>query len=471
MKAIVLSARSHLGEPSLRKGSLLIAFLLACLGLTPMAQAVGPDTEGNIPGANNGEGVGVLVSRTTGVWNTGTGFEALNHLTAGNQNTATGLRALFSDTNGGFNTATGVYSLFGNTSGFFNSATGAYALAHNTTGGNNTANGYSALYFNTQGEFNTATGFAALYRNTIGNYNTAIGHLALHFNTQGEFNTAIGNAALFHNTLGNDNTANGDSALFFNTEGEVNTATGFLALYHNTTGSDNTAIGSSTLAFNTTGNENTALGIGAGNAITTANNVICIGANVAGADVSNSCFIGNIRGVTTAIGDAIPVVIDSVGQLGTMSSSKRFKKEIKPMDQMSEAILALKPVTFHYKSDKAGTPQFGLIAEEVAQVNPDLVVRDESGEVYSVRYDAVNAMLLNEFLKEHRRFQEQNRKVEQQEAAIFRLKQDLGAKIAQQAKQIEALVATVKEQATQIQKVSAQIEAGKPLPQTVLNNR
>jgi septal ring factor EnvC (AmiA/AmiB activator) len=138
---------------------------------------------------------------------------------------------------------------------------------------------------------------------------------------------------------------------------------------------------------------------------------------------------------------------------------------------MSEAILALKPVTFHYKSDKAGTPQFGLIAEEVAQVNPDLVVRDESGEVYSVRYDAVNAMLLNEFLKEHRRFQEQNRKVEQQEAAIFRLKQDLGAKIAQQAKQIEALVATVKEQATQIQKVSAQIEAGKPLPQTVLNNR
>lgn len=141
------------------------------------------------------------------------------------------------------------------------------------------------------------------------------------------------------------------------------------------------------------------------------------------------------------------------------------------MDSASESILALRPVTFNYRDDKSATPQFGLIAEEVAQINPDLVVRDEKGEIYSVRYDAVNAMLLNEFLKEHRRVEGQDRKVEQQEAALVQLKQDLGTKITQQAKQIEELVATVKEQAAQIQKVSAQTELAKPLPQTALNDR
>jgi hypothetical protein len=178
--------------------------------------------------------------------------------------------------------------------------------------------------------------------------------------------------------------------------------------------------------------------------VTTANNVICIGANVSGANVSNTCFIGNIRGVTTINANALPVVIDAANQLGTMSSSARFKKEIKPMASASEAILALNPVTFHYKSDKTGTPQFGLIAEEVAAVNPNLVVRDENGEVYTVRYDAVNAMLLNEFLKEHK-------KTEKLEAAVA------------------SLVATVNEQAAQIQRVSAQLEASKPAPQMVKN--
>src|SRR6266571_8350461 len=145
MKAIVLSAKSPIHRPSLRRDFLLILLVLVCFGLAPMAQAVGPDTDGNIPGSNNGEGIGVLVSRTTWIWNTGTGFEALKHLTAGNQNTATGLRALTNDINGGFNTATGVLSLFSNTSGFFNSATGGYSLAHNTDGNNNTANGYGVL--------------------------------------------------------------------------------------------------------------------------------------------------------------------------------------------------------------------------------------------------------------------------------------------------------------------------------------
>ncbi len=389
----------------LRGALLLIPLVLGCFGLLTRAQAVGPDTDGTIPGSNNGEGTGVLVSRTTGVWNTGTGFEALHDLTVGNQNTATGLRALFSDTNGGFNTATGVLSLFSNTSGFFNSATGAYSLANNTIGNNNTANGYGALYYNTEGDQNTATGHAALYRNTTGNFNTA----------------------------------NGCNALLNNTTGGSNTATGVNALYLNTTGVLNTAHGVGALFANTTGNSNTALGQRAGDRVTTANNVIAIGFGVSGANVSNSCFIGNIRNVATQNADAIPVLIDSAGQLGTISSSRRFKDKIKPMDQTSEAILALKPVTFHYKSDASGTPQFGLIAEEVAEVNPDLVVRDENGEIYTVRYDAVNAMLLNEFLKEHRRMQELE-------------------------KQIEKLTAG-------LQKVSDQLELSKPAPQIVVGNQ
>jgi predicted ribosome quality control (RQC) complex YloA/Tae2 family protein len=169
--------------------------------------------------------------------------------------------------------------------------------------------------------------------------------------------------------------------------------------------------------------------------------------------VNNSCFIGHIRGVTTQNADAMPVLIDSAGQLGTMSSSKRFKKAIKPMDSTSEAVLALKPVSFHYKTDNTNTPQFGLIAEEVAAVNPDLVVRDENGEIYSVRYDAVNAMLLNEFLKEHRKNEQQESKLEEQEA-----------KIARQERQIEALTAG-------LQKVSVQLELNRPAPQTVLNSQ
>ena len=162
------------------------------------------------------------------------------------------------------------------------------------------------------------------------------------------------------------------------------------------------------------------------------------------------------------MGDA--VVVDENCQLGTVASSARFKKNIKPMDKTSEAILALKPVSFQYRSDSKGTPQFGLIAEEVAKVNPDLVVRNRNGEIYSVRYEAVNAMLLNEFLKEHKAFTEEQRKVRDQEATIAQLKKDFGATIAQ-------LTARLDEQASQIQQVSAQIEASKPAPHVVENNR
>src|SRR5438552_4095293 len=228
-----------------------------------------------------------------------------------------------------------------------------------------------------------------------------------------------------------------------------NTAEGTSALFSLTTGSCNTAIGDEALFSNSTGSLNIAIGKAVGDAIITAENVICIGSNFPGANVSNSCFIGNIRGVTTTNADAIPVLIDSAGQLGTMSSSRRFKREIKPIDKASETILALKPVTFHYKSDNTNTPQFGLIAEEVAEVSPDLVVRDHSGEIYTVRYDAVNAMLLNEFLKEHR-------KVEEQQATITHLQKGFQAVSAGQQEEIQLLRAQLKEQAAQIQKVSVE---------------
>jgi len=277
------------------------------------------------------------------------------------------------------------------------------------------------------------------------NFTTAAGDHALQALTLGLGNTALGTFSLFSVTAGSFNTAVGAGALDLNT-GDSNTATGAAALLFNTTGTQNTANGTAALEFNETGNVNTA------------NNVICIGAN--GANVSNSCYIGQIFGATSASGTA--VFINSDGRLGTTTSSLRFKDDINPMNKASEAVLALKPVTFRYKKeiDSAGRSQFGLVAEEVEKVNPDLIVRDNEGKPYSVRYDQVNVMLLNEFLKAHGKLQEQ-------EATIRRLtstdaKQE--ATIAKQQKQIEALTAG-------LQKVSAQREASKPVPQVVLNNQ
>jgi hypothetical protein len=399
-----------------------------------MAQAVGPDTDGAIAGANNGEGIGVLINRTSGVWNTGTGFEALNHLTAGNQNTATGLRALFSDTNGGFNTATGVVSLFSNTSGFFNTATGAYSLANNTVASFNTANGYGALYFNTEGERNTAIGFGALFKNTTGGPNVAVGVEALNKNTQGSANNAVGYSALFQNTEGFFNNAHGNGALFSNTTGLGNNAFGDGALFSNVTGDSNTAIGDF-VGISITGSGN-----------------VCIGANVFGvAGENNTTRIKNIG--TTPLNTGMFVEVDADGKLGFITSSRRYKHDIQPMGNASEALFALKPVTFRYNGDidPAHVKMFGLIAEEVAKVSPDLAVRNAKGEIAAIRFDSINAMLLNEFLKAHR-------KAQQQEATIAELKN-----------QIETVVARLKEQDSKIQKVSAQLEMSKPAPKTVSN--
>jgi hypothetical protein len=324
-----------------------------------------------------------------------------------------------------------------------NTAEGQNALFGLTTGGFNTAIGFVSLRGNSTGDFNTAVGAGALFANTESD-NTAIGAVALFSNTIGSDNVASGFQALFSNTQGADNTASGAFALFHNTTGASNTAIGDAAMSQNTVGGGNTAIGDDALNFNTTGSGNTAIGAFSGLGIQTASNVICIGA--AGVNVSGTCFIGNIRGITPQNPDAIPVLIDSAGQLGTMNSSRRYKTDIKPMDKASESILALKPVSFRYKVHKDTTPQFGLIAEEVAKVDPDLVVRDKNGEVYTVRYEAVNAMLLNEFLKEHKAFLEEQRKVGRLE------------------KQVQKLTAG-------LQKVSAQLELSKPAPQTVGNSQ
>ena len=414
----------------------LITFALVCFALLPQAQAVNPPPDGGYPGFNTAEGTNALKNLTTGVGNAAVGW----------------------------------YSLFSNTDGSYNTCVGAGTLLFNVgdqaagEGIENTAVGTGALLFNTTGAFNTANGALALSSNTEGFSQTATGDRALFSNTTGDFNTAVGYQALYSNTDGNANTANGYNGLLSNTTGNGNTSHGFRALLANTTGDGNTAVGAGALLNVTTGSGNIALGADAGSAITANNNVICIGAP-GPATVSDACFIGHIFGTTSSGGTA--VFINSDGRLGTMTSSRRFKEEIKPMERSSEALYALKPVTFRYKKefDPQGILQFGLVAEDVEAVNPDLVVRDKEGKPYSVRYDQVNAMLLNEVLKEHK-------KVEAQQTNITQLNSKMASQaaiIAQQQKGMEALTAQLKEQAAQIQKVGEQLEASKSAPQMVNN--
>ena len=421
-----LHLKTSVGRPPLRLAFLLIPILFGCFALSQTARAVSPAPDGGYPLGNTAEGIGALQNLTTGVWNTANGYQTLFHDNTGGQNIAIGVQALFTNATGSLNLATGIQALYSNTSGTNNTATGFQALYSNQIGNDNVANGYQALFKNTNGD-NTATGFRALFSNTTGDSNNATGFRALFSNTTGVWNEAYGFEALHDNVTGRENTAVGDSAGF-----EV-------------TGSFNINIGSGVTG-------------GAGE-----NNTIRIGDNLPlGMLTSAACFIGGISGQNAIGGDAVYVTAD--GKLGTITtiSSKRFKDEIKPMDKASEAILALKPVTFRYKQeiDPKGIPQFGLVAEEVEKVNPDLVKRDRAGKLQTVRYEAVNAMLLNEFLKAHR-------KMQKQEATIAQLK----SSAATQQKEIKALTASLKEQASQIQKVSAQLESSKPVPQLVVNNQ
>ncbi len=369
----------------------------------------------------------------------------------------------------GGNTAEGQNALFSLTSGGYNAAVGWLSLRSDTTGSFNTAIGAGALLANTANE-NTATGAGALLSNSSGANNTANGAFALFSNTLGHDNTATGTSALQNNNNGNFNTATGESALFFNTTGTLNTAVGSFALLFNNTGSENNALGYAALSSNT-GDGNTAIGDVAGSDLTTGSGNVCIGKDVRGvAGESDTTRIRNIG--STAQDTGIYVTLDVVGgdKLGYVAipSSRRYKDEIKPMDKTSEALFALKPVNFRYKREinPDGAQRFGLIAEEVEKINPALVSYDLEGKPVTVRYESINAMLLNEFLKEHQ-------KVEEQEATIMQLKSDATkqeATISQLNKRMEVFATTLKEQAAQIQKVNAQLEGNRPPLQTVLNN-
>jgi len=337
-----------------------------------------------------------------------------------------------------------------------NTAEGHLALANlNTSAGlYNTAVGVYSLLSITDGDFCTALGAGTLFANTA-DENTATGAGALFSHTDGGGNTANGAFALFSHTSGIDNTVVGDRALLLSTTGGFNTAVGEAAMLNNDTGSSNVAIGVQALGNNISGSNNIVLGNVAGSGVTTANDVICIGAG--GENVDSSCYIGGIFNATSSGGTA--VFINSAGKLGTSTSSQRFKEAIKPMEQASAALFALKPVSFHYKKeiDPQGTKQFGLVAEEVEQVNPDLVVRDKEGKPYTVRYDQVNAMLLNEFLKEHR-------KVEELEAMVARQQKSFESKVAEQRQQIDALTLAV-------QKISAQVDMNTAASKVVVRSQ
>jgi len=409
---------------------LFVAFALVCFALSPSGQAVVPPPPGGYPN-----------------FTTAAGDHALQSLTLGFGNTAIGTFSLFRVTTGNFNTAVGAGSLDLNQADS-NTATGAAALLFNTTGTENTAIGTAALEFNDTGSNNTSNGAFALFNNTTGSKNTANGAFAL-----------------LNNVGADDNTATGYEALLNNATGAGNTAVGFLALSGNTGGSANTAVGNQALLATTTGNGNVALGFGAGAQQTTGSDNVYIGTGMQGvAGESDACYIANIFGQTSASG--IAVFVNSSGKLGTSTSSRRFKQDVKPMNESSEALFELTPVTFRYKKeiDPQGKSQFGLVAEDVEKVNPDLVVRDKDGKPYTVRYDAVNAMLLNEFLKEHKKVEEQQARIAQLKSTVAQQQKGLEARIAKQEEQIDVLTAG-------LQKVSAQLEASKPAPQVAENSQ
>jgi trimeric autotransporter adhesin len=370
--------------------SVLIVICLVCAGPLAKIKAVSPPPDGGYGGNNTAEGTDALFSLSTGVWNSAFGFRALYRNTTSIRNTAVGYQALY-NTNGSFNVS---------------------------------------------GQDNVAIAPNALFRNTTGSRNIAIGSFALHDNTDGSDNIAIGDHALWH-FIGSGATVVGDS--FASAPDSV--SVGRLPTYDH--GGNITSAG--VLTANLNAQDDIYIGSGV---FRTPTPTVTARVHILAQD---AVYVGAVYGNAIA---GSPVSIDSNGQLGVAASSKRFKTGIKPMENASETVLALKPVSFRYKKeiDPQCTPQFGLVAEEVEKVNADLVVRDKEGKPYSVRYDAVNAMLLNEFLKEHLTVQEQ------------------GTTIAQQQKEIKALKEELKEQASQIQKVSAQLQLSKPEPQTVLNN-
>jgi len=382
---------------------IIFGAILSALAFLPGVQAISPTPDGCYPNFTTAEGCNALGSLTTGAANTGVGW----------------------------------FSLFSTTTGIGNTGVGAGALALN------------------QADNNTAVGGGALFLNTTGTENAAVGANALVHNDTGSENNAFGTNALFANVDGFFNNAHGRNALVANTASE-NNAFGDLAMENNTSGSNNTAIGDDALRNNVDGSGNVAVGDEAGTGLgPSVNNCIAIGAPGDGpfAVLDNTCFIGSIFDQPVSDpGTQEAVYVDQFNNVGVFqSSSRRIKHDIQPMDKTSETLYRLKPVTFKFNSDWKGTTQYGLIAEEVAEVDPQLVVHGKNGEVKAVHYEQINNMLLNEFLKEHKKVQ------------------GLEATVAQQQKGMEVLTAQLKDQAAQIEKVSAQLEMGKPTAKVVAN--
>ncbi|HEU0210240.1 MAG TPA: tail fiber domain-containing protein [Candidatus Udaeobacter sp.] len=410
--------------------SLAILPVLACFALLPGAQAVTPPPDGCYPNYATAEGCG-----------------ALNVLTTGIANTALGWYSLFSNTDGSYNTAVGTAALLLNvgdqstSDGIQNTAVGAIALLLNSTGSLNCAVGAGAMVYNGAGSDNNAFGAFALQNNDssgngLANFNNAFGRYALTTNVDGDENDAFGDDALFSVTTGSQNTAMGDDSLD-----------------ECTTGNGNVAVGKEAGNSIIDGSDNVVLGHNAGIGIVHASRNVAIGVEETGpfADFDDTCFIGSIFGeIVSDPGSQAAVYVDQFNVVGVFNSSRNYKHDIQPMDKASETLYQLKPVTFKFNSDWKGTTQYGLIAEDVAEVDPQLVVR-KNGEIVTVRYEQINSMLLNEFLKEHK-------KVEEQQASISQLKIEM-----------QTMVAQLKEQAAQIQKVSAQLEVSKPASKVVVN--
>ena len=382
---------------------IIFGAILSALAFLPGVQAVNPAPDGCYPNFTTAEGCNALKSLTTGAANTGVGWFSLFSITTGNANTGVGAGALALN-QADNNTAVGGGALFLNTTGTENTAVGANALVHNDSGSDNNAFGTNALFSNVEGTFNNAHGRNALVTNTASE-NNAFGDLAMENNTSGSSNTAIGDDALRNNVDGSGNVAVGDEA-----------------------------------------------GVDLGPSV---NNCIAIGAPGDGpfATFDETCFIGHIFGEAVSDpGTQVPVYVDQFNNVGVFNtSSRKLKHDIQPMNKTSETLYRLKPVTFKLNSDWKGTTQYGLIAEEVAEVDPQLVVRGRDGEIMAVHYEQISNMLLNEFLKEHKKVEE------------------LQATVAQQQKGMEILTAQLKEQAAQIQKVSAQLEVSKPAAKVVVN--
>jgi trimeric autotransporter adhesin len=427
--------------------------VLAIAGISALADAsyaTQPPCATSDGGSNTACGTGALAVNA-GAYNTAAGFYALFSNTTGANNTASGDNALVLNTTGAYNTASGANALRSNTTGAYNTASGAYALRNNTTGAENTASGVRALNSNTTGAYNTASGVRALISNTTGGFNTASGADALHFNTTGAYNTASGFHALLSNTTGELNIASGAYALFFNSSGSNTAAVGSLALYNSTTGTNNAAVGYKALYANTTGNYGTALGyealynsqaglgnIGvgpfAGRNIVQGQLNIDIG-SWGTADESNTIRIGipqyhrttYIAGIgNSAIAGGTPVVVNlTTGQLGYAGSSERYKTDISSLGSATSRLAKLRPVQFRIKADPNGAIQYGLIAEEVDKVYPELVIRDNEGKIQGVRYDELAPMLLNEMQKQQVTIAAQTQHAVAQDAKIRELRRQV----------------------------------------------